>query len=354
MKNILNLFLAFCMACTAFACDSNSDVTPENDSKEEKDYDMSGFARGADVSWLTEMEHDGVQFYTLDGEPAECMWLLRELGMNAIRLRVWVNPEGGWNNKADVLKKALRADALGFRLMIDFHYSDWWADPGKQTKPAAWQSLSMDALKEAVAAHTVDVLSELKANNITPEWVQVGNETGNGMLWDEGKAESNMAGYAELNNAGYDAVKSVFPNTQVIVHVHNGYDKNLFAWLFDGLRNNGGKWDVIGMSLYPEPSDWETLTQSCLENVKGLISRYNTPVIICEVGMSRNQAAVCKSFLTRLITESKAIDRCQGVLYWEPQGFGKCSYYAKSDFSSRGPPTASAYACFRCAALERL
>lgn len=149
--------------------------------------DMSGFAKGADVSWITQMEKANVKFYNAQGREMECMRLLRDLGMNTVRLRVWVDPADGWCNKADLLVKAYRAHNLGMRLMIDFHYSDVWADPGSQTKPAAWENLSFDELKTAVADHTTEILTALKNQGITPEWVQVGNETGNGMLWPTDK-----------------------------------------------------------------------------------------------------------------------------------------------------------------------
>ncbi len=101
----------------------------------------SDFAKGADISWLTQMEAEGRKFYNASGTETECMALLKSLGMNTIRLRVWVNPSPAWNNIPDVVAKAIRAKNLGLRIMIDFHYSDWWADPGKQTKPAAWAVL---------------------------------------------------------------------------------------------------------------------------------------------------------------------------------------------------------------------
>lgn len=209
---------------------------------EKPQYDMSGFAKGADVSWLTEMEKSGSKFYNADGKETECMTLLRDLGVNSIRLRVWVNPANGWCNKSDVVAKAWRAHQLGMRLMIDFHYSDSWADPSQQTKPAAWAGYTMDELKVAVANHTKEVLNALKEKGITPEWVQVGNETGNGMLWDEGKASDNMAQYAALNNAGYDAVKSVFSNAKVIVHLQEGNKKRLVPLAFR--RTEGKRWKV--------------------------------------------------------------------------------------------------------------
>ena len=236
---------------------------------------MSGFAKGADVSWLTEMEKDGVKFYNQNGKATECMKLLREEGTNSIRLRVWVNPEGGWCGKDDVIAKAWRAQQLGFRLMIDFHYSDTWADPAHQTVPAAWQGYTAEQMKQAVADHTKDVLTALKDKGVTNvEWVQVGNETRDGMLWNDaegddakavtGRVSENAANFAAYVNAGYDAVKAVYPQAKVIVHVDEGNNLGRYTWLFGELKKNGGKWDVIGMSLYPEDNNWQDLTTNCL------------------------------------------------------------------------------------------
>jgi arabinogalactan endo-1,4-beta-galactosidase len=307
----------------------------------EPEYDMSGFAKGADVSWLTEMESDGILFYDANGKQTECMHLLRDLGMNSIRLRVWVDPAEGWCNMQDVLVKAWRAKQLGMRIMIDFHYSDSWADPGKQNKPAAWENLSFDDLKTAVADHTTDVLTLLKEDGISPEWVQVGNETGNGMLWDDGKASENMAQYAALNNAGYDAVKTVFPDALVIVHLQNGYDNSHYRWLFDGLQDNGAKWDVIGMSLYPSADDWESLTDEMITNMNDMISRYGTPVMVCETGMPWDDAETAYSFLSNLLAQCKAIaaDQCLGVFYWEPQAYNGWNDYTLGAFDESGKPT---------------
>lgn len=331
IKNLASALSLFALT----ACNSdNRPAWPEQPTR-----DMTGFAGGADVSWLTEMERNGVKFHDADGRERECMALLRDLGMNAIRLRVWVNPASGWCNKGDVLAKAFRANNLGMRLMIDFHYSDSWADPSQQTKPAAWENLTPEELQNAVAAHTKEALSALKALNITPEWVQVGNETGNGMLWDDGKASVNMAGYARLNNAGYDAVKEVFPQAKVIVHVQEGDRNALFRWLFDGLKNNGGKWDVIGMSLYPEPDTWQAMNNACLANIDDLIRRYGSEVIICEAGMARDAPGQAKAFLTDLIAKTAGNDKCLGLFYWEPQCYGNWNGYAKGAFDDTGRPT---------------
>jgi len=305
----------------------------------------ASFAYGADVSWITQMEASGKKFYTAAGTQMEGMALLKSLGMNSIRLRVWVNPTGGWNNAADVLVKAKRANDLGLRLMIDFHYSDTWADPGKQTKPAAWTSLSFADLKTAVATHTSQVLTLLKDNAITPEWVQVGNETSNGMLWETGKASTSMSNYAALTTSGYDAVKSVFPNAKVIVHLNNGYKNDTFRWIFDGLKNNGGKWDVIGMSVYPywytTSNDWQNCNIACLNNMNDMVSRYGKEVMIVECGMSWDSPTACKNFLTDLIAKTKTVTggKGTGVFYWEPQAYGQWQGYSLGAFDNSGKPT---------------
>ncbi len=336
-NNIKGLFAVVLLTgCSLVSC-SKSDNDPVF--PKDKTYDMTGFARGADVSWLTEMESDGLKFYDANGKATDCLELLRSLGMNAIRLRVWVNPTDGWCNQSDVVAKAYRAAQLGFRILIDFHYSDTWADPSSQTKPAAWSSLSFDDLKTAVATHTTSVLTALKNVGVTPEWVQVGNETSNGMLWDDGKASANMAQYAALNNAGYDAVKAVFPNALVVIHLAEGNKQSLYTWMFDGLKSNGGKWDVIGMSLYPDTDTWETMTSDCVANIKSLISRYGCKVMICEVGMAENEASTCKTWLTSLMTQTKAIIGCLGVFYWEPECYGNWKSYGKGAFDDNGKPT---------------
>lgn len=323
----------------SISCSNDNDPSSEPNNPTQED--MSGFAKGADVSWITEMENNGMHFYDANGTKTECMTLMKKLGMNSIRLRVWVNPSDGWCNKTDLLIKAKRAHDLNMRVMIDFHYSDSWADPGKQTKPAAWKDLSFDDLCTAVSDHTTEVLTALKNWNITPEWVQVGNETGNGMLWDDGLTSENMAQYATLNNAGYDAVKTVFQDAQVIVHLHGGQDNNLYRWLFDGLKNNGGKWDVIGMSLYPETDSWLEYNNNCIDNMNDMISRYNCEVMICETGMLWEQAAKAKLFLSDIITRSKAIsdDKCLGVFYWEPQAYKSWKGYQMGAFDDSGKPT---------------
>lgn len=324
------------LAVSLSACSDDDTVGAQT----AKTYDMGGFAKGADVSWLTEMEANDIAFYDATGRKNDCMKILRSLGMNAIRLRVWVDPADGWCGQQDVVAKAVRAHNLGMRLMIDFHYSDSWADPSKQNIPEAWKNYTLEEMKQAVANHTRTVLEALKKAGIdSVEWVQVGNETTTGMLWPMGKvSDGNFANFAQLVNAGYDAAKEVYPKTKVIVHVDQGNKLGKFTWLFDGLKAAGGKWDVIGMSLYPDDSDWTTEVADCLANIEKLKQRYGTDIVISEVGMDWNseQAEPC---LRHLVDGAKKVPACEGVFYWEPECYNGWKQYAKGAFDNSGKPT---------------
>jgi arabinogalactan endo-1,4-beta-galactosidase len=303
------------------------------------------FANGADVSWLPQMEARGYKFYDDSGVQKDCLQILKEHGIDSIRLRVWVNPSNdpytGHCSKDETVSMAVRAKNMGFRIMIDFHYSDSWADPGKQYKPAAWSSHGISQLKTDVYNHTTDVLNALKTSGVTPEWVQVGNETNDGMLWEDGRASKNMSNFTQLINSGYDAVKAVFSSAKVIVHISNGYNNSLFRWIFDGLKSNGGKYDVIAMSLYPSSSNWSSLNSQCLTNMNDMVSRYGKEVILSEVGMEYTDASACKSFLTDIINKTKSVSggKGLGVFYWEPESYNNWAGYTKGAWNSNGRPT---------------
>ncbi len=291
-------------------------------------------ARGADIGWLSEMEQSGRTWRDSNGVQKDLLDILPDYCINAIRLRVWVNPTDGWSGKQDVINLAKRAVDKGYRLMIDFHYSDSWADPGKQTKPAAWANYSVNQLAQAVADHTTDVLNGLKTQGITPAWVQVGNETNNGMLWPEGQASTNMANYALFVERGYQAVKNVFPSAKVIVHVSNGYDNGLFRWNIGGLINNGAHFDIIAMSMYPDtPADWSTYAQQTLTNMQDMVATYQKDIMISEIGLASNAPNEARQFVEKVIHNVQALpnNRGLGVFWWEPQaynwrGYGKVAW----------------------------
>ena len=313
-----------------FACTKQNSTIQQTSS-------TSDFAKGADVSWVTQMEASGYKFYDANGLQKDCFQLLKSLGINSIRLRVWVNPVNGWCNTADVIAKSIRAKNAGMRIMIDFHYSDTWADPGHQTIPTTWVGENIAALDSSVYQHTYSILSSLKYNGIIPTWVQIGNETNDGMLWETGRASSNMANFASLINSGYNATKAVDTSIKVIVHLSNGYDNALYRWVFDGLKNKAAKWDMIGMSLYPNTSNWQAYNTQCVSNMNDMVSRYGKQVMICEVGMDVNSPTICNSFLKDLISKVKSNNGI-GVFYWEPECYN-WQGYSLGAFDSTGKPT---------------
>ncbi|MBR1574252.1 MAG: glycosyl hydrolase 53 family protein [Bacteroidales bacterium] len=298
------------------------------------------FAKGADVSWLTQMESEGLTFKNKAGESQECMALLRDdCGVNAIRLRVWVNPAEGWNNIDDVLVKARRAASLGLAVMIDFHFSDTWADPANQNVPAAWASHDITALQKDVKEHVTAMLTALKTYGVTPQWVQIGNETRGGMMYPLGKYE-NGANFAQLVNAGYDAVKAIFPDTQVIVHIDSGDRADLYARIFGYLKLQNGKYDIIGVSFYPEAESWQASTATLVSNIKTANTTYGKPVMICEIGMTWSEGEACKSMISQIMKDfGTSGDVLKGIFYWEPEApAGYNGGYAKGCFAD-GTPT---------------
>lgn len=303
---------------------------------------FSSIILGADTGWLTEMEANGYQFYNSNGTRQDLFPILKQHGMSAVRLRVWVNPQNGFNNISDVIVKARRAQAAGMQVMINFHYSDSWADPGQQTKPQAWRNFSFQQLMDNVWSHTRNSLLQIRNAGITPSWVQVGNETNDGMLWPEGRASLNMRNYAWLTNSGYNAVKDVFPNTPVIVHLANCHNVENFRWIFNGLRNNGAKFDIIAASAYPTNAagfTWQNANAACLFTLNEMATTYGTPVMISEVGTPWDHPQA-KQIVADLITKVASVTANRGlaVFYWEPQAYANWQGYTLGAFTQNGGP----------------
>lgn len=303
--------------------------------------EQDNFAKGADIGWLSEMENSGVRFYTNNGSEEDLISILKSKGINSIRLRIWVNPTSKWCGTEDVIKQALRAKNAGMRLMINFHFSDSWADPGQQNKPFAWRNLSFAALQNSLYNYTKDVMQQLKANGIKPEWVQIGNETNDGMLWQDGRASTNMYNFCNLFKVGYRAVKEISPTSKVIVHLSNGYNNQLYRWMFDNLKEQQVEFDVIGMSLYPNATNWKTKNIECYNNMLDMIQRYNKEIIISEIGMDVNEAENCRAFIEDLVNKTKSLPSKKGlgVFYWEPQCHNNWNGYTLGAFDSSGKPT---------------
>ena len=317
---------------------------------------QESFVKGADVGFLPGQERSGVVFHDRNGRERDCLELLKtDYQMSAIRMRVWVNPRGGTNDKNELLAMAKRVKALGMDLMVDFHYSDSWADPGKQPIPKAWLDHTYEQMKEDLRNHTIEVLTLLKENGIEPRWVQVGNETTNGMLWsvktdergwevkDEkgqttithsmGHIKTEPEQYAGFIRAGYDAVKEVFPKALVIVHLDRGHRRSIYDHNLDIVLKYGGRFDMIGMSLYPY---WameghpelraDDIITDCIANIRYVSEKYGCDVMITETGFEVDERRPevmeeGRRQLARVIHEARTMTNghCRGVFYWEPQ-----------------------------------
>ena len=330
MSKTLSIFLsvaALISACQQQPTDPGTDPEPDPPVS----VVTPDFARGADVSWLSEMENDNKTFKKADGTPADLLEVLKDCGINAIRLRVWVDPPGGWSGKADVVALARRVHDAGLALMVDFHYSDFFADPSRQVIPSAWSADKdkLDKLCENVSAHTTDVLKALKDAGVTPAWIQVGNETRNGMLWPAGQLWTSNGNipdgrkhFARLYNAGYDAAKAVFPDALVMPHLNHASEDN--AWWFREVKAEGGKFDAIALSHYPQAESAFSAAQynqKALANIKSLISEFKIPVYVSEVGVKPAKADAA-SVLKAFMDDAKNMDGCKGVFYWEPEVYG--------------------------------
>lgn len=297
---------------------------------------------GADISGTTSMEAHGAKFFNAKGMERENTALMDELGMNAVRLRVWVNPKGGFCSKEDVLKMAKRAKALGKEIMLCFHFSDSWADPAKQPIPELWKNYDYKKLKKAVAEHTTETLKLLKKNGINVKWMQLGNETTDGMLWEQGRASTNMKQYAGLTDAAYAAAKKVYPNITCIVHLDCGMDIDRYHTILNGLEKYNARYDMIGMSVYPYwdmkagKSTHESQTiQKVVENIKTLSAEYDRPVMIVETGYEAKRPNEGYAFMRKLIDLTLPLEECHGIFYWAPELEG---FYPLGAFEG-GKPT---------------
>lgn len=307
------------------------------------------FAMGADVGWLPQMEKTGYDFRDREGNSADCLKILKDHGMDTIRLRVWVDPsddpQSGHCSIQETVEMAERAQKMGFRIMINFHYSDSWADPGKQNKPKAWAEHDFSDLKRDVYEHTRTMLLELKKKDITPEWVQIGNEIRNGMLWPDGSTKDNPDRLVKLINEGYRATKSVDKKIKVIVHIDRGHDLKLYRWYFDLMEEHGARYDVIGLSYYPwwirDRRDYRLTIDDLGKNLNELVERYDKEVMVVEIGGKDDQPTETREMLEAVIEMVRSVPdgKGLGVIYWEPQGASSWSKYVLSCWGSDGSPT---------------
>ncbi|MCR5421133.1 MAG: glycosyl hydrolase 53 family protein [Lachnospiraceae bacterium] len=255
------------------------------------------FIKGMDVSTLIEEESLGAKYYD-NGVKDDALKILKRYGCNSVRLRLWNDPYSkdgkpygaGTNDIGKTIALSKRAKELGMSILLDIHYSDFWADPGKQTVPKAWQGYDTAQLEEAVYDYTLKTMNILKKEGICPQMVQVGNEVTNGLLWPTGRKPwegviDNPAGYdniARYISAGIRAVRESSGNTQVMIHLDNGGFNEMYADWFDNYVRRGEDFDIIGLSYYPF---WHGKLEDLSFNMNDMAKRYGKKICIAEVSM---------------------------------------------------------------------
>ncbi|KAB8137696.1 cellulase family glycosylhydrolase [Gracilibacillus oryzae] len=325
------------------------------------------FIKGVDISILNEIERFGGEYF-LDDKKEDLIEILRTKGINLVRLRLWVDPYdamgnpymGGTNDLATTISLAKRIKEKGMKFMLDLHYSDFWTDPKKQQKPKSWENLSGKELEDKVYQYTKDVLITCKQNRVTPEYIQIGNEITNGMLWPYGKTptflwkekefeewrgEERRKSYdqlANLLNAGTKAVREISSELKIILHLDFGGANNLYRIWFDEISDRNVDYDIIGLSYYPY---WHGSLEELEFNLLDIGKRYEKDLMVVETAyaftdkvpegedsiFSKELADIAGypptvdgqvQFLTDLMDILKKIDnqthKGLGIVYWEP------------------------------------
>lgn len=319
------------------------------------------YVKGMDLSTLLELERLGAKYYD-GGTERDLLDIMKDYDVDTIRLRIWNDPWGpdhasygaGENDVPTTLEIAKRVSEKGFGVLLNFHYSDFWADPGKQIKPKAWEGMSVEELTQAVYDFTFETMERFKKEGVNITMVQVGNELSNGLLWPEGKIDVN-AGIGEYDNiaafvsAGIRAVRKIDPEIPVMLHLDNGGNNELYRRWFDNYVARGEDFDLIGLSYYPF---WHGTMDQLMNNMNDMAERYHKDLIIAEVSMGytmedykdyeklsdserkgyatrpalvekiefpmtkEGQADFMRTLLSRM--ETVAEQRARGFFWWEP------------------------------------
>ncbi len=334
--------------------------------------------KGADMSSVLEIEQAGGCYYQ-DGTKKDPLLILKESGFNLIRLRLWNdpkdedgNPYGAGNCDLNCVKiLARRCKQYGLKWLLDFHYSDFWADPGKQFVPKAWQGLNLKQLEKAVYDFTFDTLQELKKDNIEPYIVAIGNEITNGFLWPVGQVD-NFDNLVTLVNAGIKACDDALSEVKTMIHLDNGGNNHLYVNWFDSYFSKGGlDFDFIGLSYYMY---WHGTLDNLESNLNDLARRYKKEMIIAETsygftmedyqnyeGLKERKGMALKpqlvenlpfeiskegqcQYIETLMNLISSTDNnlCRGIIYWGGEcipvkGFGWATEAALKYIEDKGP-----------------
>ena len=240
------------------------------------------FINGVDISMLKQVEENGGLFY-VNGNQIDPIQIFKDKGINTARIKIWHTPSLNYNNLESVLEIAYRASSAGLDLILDFHYSDTWADPLNQAKPSAWEDLNFETLCDSIEQYSRYVITKLKNQNSLPKYVQIGNETDCGLLWpdgyvcDESNNESQWNKLRELFVHAIEGVYSALDNEdtiEIISHVSSGGN-----WFFNNLIEQGVNIDILSISYYPM---WHGTLTDLSQNIDDLGIMFQKPVLVVE------------------------------------------------------------------------
>lgn len=317
-----------------------------------KQVEAKELIRGADISILADMEKSGAGYYE-NGVKKDALQILKNNGVNYVRLRLWQDPYddqgnsygAGTNDLNTTIALAKRAKNLGLKVLLDFHYSDFWVDPGKQNLPKAWENYSFEQLDAALYGYTKSVLTEMKNNGVYPDMVQIGNELNSGMLWPHGKSWGEGGGefdrLATFLKSGIRGVKETQPvDTPIMLHLADGGDTDVFTWWFDEITKRGVDYDLIGLSYYPY---WHGSMNALQTTMNTISARYDKEVNVVETAYGHTTAnadsmpnafgpeqeiaggyaatpAGQREYLNDLVTRIQTVpnEKGNGFFYWEP------------------------------------
>lgn len=277
---IVNLILSSFFLCSLF----EKSVAGENEQQQTYSTD---FIKGADISFALQIEDLGGKYFD-KGAPKDILKIFKDYDFNYIRLKLWHTPEEDYNNLKKILVMAKRIKDNDLKFLLNFHYSDTWADPGKQIKPKAWQQLSYEVLKDSVYQYTKNVIAALYAQGTLPDMIQIGNEITPGMLWNDGRVggsyetSQQWKQLGELIKSGIQGVRESCENgdsVKIMIHLDRGGDNSSCRWFFNNLNNQGVVYDVIGLSFYPW---WHGTLNQLKNNLNDLATRYKKDIIVVE------------------------------------------------------------------------
>jgi arabinogalactan endo-1,4-beta-galactosidase len=276
------------------------------------------FYKGCDISYQGGMESEGYSWKNSNGQTEDLLSILKGYGVNAIRLRTFVNPAQTPYAMCDVYQMAdaaVAAKNAGMAILVDFMFGDGFNSVGKQNPPAAWAKMSYTEMKSTLGSYVYQVCEILKDKGVTPTWMQMGNEINSGLCHPIGEV-SNGAQMTGLIMAAHSNIKLVFPNCQTIIHLAQPQNTSSIEEFFTAYIDNGGQWDVTGFSSYATGSE----ISGIISNMKEFQSKYGKPVMQVETGSPTDNPGDGKAYLSEYISGVGAFGGL-GVFYWEPETY---------------------------------